>query len=237
MTARSSGFTSTANCAGIATDQAGPIDYPPKTWLALGVYKDDNEHHTMNGQMQDAAIFNVVDARPGRRTLPRPQARLPRDGRDAAGRHRLADVSCATTSAPAPPEPLKLPLHLAWTHQTRFPAEPGLARRSQERLLAQQVRLEERVTYDRAFHLVSVGDRVYFGSSADDAVFCLDAETGRTLWSYVTEGPVRLAPTIADDQVLFGSDDGFVYCLEARKTARSRWKKLLAPSPAAHPGQ
>ena len=95
--------------------------------------------------------------------------------------------------------------------------------------------MPERVVFDRAFHVVGVGDRVYFGSSAEDHVVCLDADTGRAVWSFTTEGPVRLAPTVAGNRVLFGSDDGHVYCVGAADGAL-QWKQRVAPTPRRIPG-
>jgi outer membrane protein assembly factor BamB len=69
------------------------------------------------------------------------------------------------------------------------------------------------VTYDRAFGVVGTGDIVYFGSSADDKIYALDAITGQVRWTFFTEGPVRLAPVVVDGRVYFGCDDGYVYCL------------------------
>jgi len=76
--------------------------------------------------------------------------------------------------------------------------------------------LSDMRSYDAAFGLVAVDDAVYFGSSVDDAVRCLDAGTGKERWRYVTDGPVRMAPTCAGDRLFFGSDDGHVYCANAR---------------------
>jgi outer membrane protein assembly factor BamB len=50
-------------------------------------------------------------------------------------------------------------------------------------------------------------------------VVCLDASSGRKLWSFRTEGPVRLAPTVDEGRVLFGSDDGAAYCVKAEDGA------------------
>jgi len=92
-----------------------------------------------------------------------------------------------------------------------------------------------RVTYDWAFHVVSVGDSVYFSSSADDKVYCLDASTGRERWGFFTEGPVRLAPTVWNGKVYFGSDDGYVYCLKA-KDGELIWRYKAAPEERRIPG-
>ena len=84
--------------------------------------------------------------------------------------------------------------------------------------------------YDPVFHPIAVGDSVYFGSSADDSVYCLDAKTGRPRWVFTTDGPVRIAPAWVDGRLYFGSDDGYAYCLDAN-SGRLVWK--YTPSPDA----
>ena len=69
--------------------------------------------------------------------------------------------------------------------------------------------------YDRTFHVIVVGDSLYFGSSGDDSVYCLDARSGQTNWTFCTDGPVRIAPSFAGGKLYFGSDDGRAYCLNA----------------------
>ncbi len=95
--------------------------------------------------------------------------------------------------------------------------------------------MKPRQIFDRAFHAVVAQGRVYFGSSADDKVYCLDAKTGREIWSFYTEGPVRLAPTIADGRAYFGSDDGYVYCLDAA-TGQLGWQVRATPKDHRIPG-
>ena len=69
--------------------------------------------------------------------------------------------------------------------------------------------------YDPCFHVVVAGGRLFFGSSADDSVHCLDAGSGEEQWTFTTDGPVRIAPTIAEGRAYFGSDDGRAYCVNA----------------------
>ena len=89
--------------------------------------------------------------------------------------------------------------------------------------------LKNRQVFDRAFQVAIVEGRVYFGSSVDDKVYCLDASTGKSKWTFFTEGPVRLAPTVVDKRVFVGSDDGFVYCLDA-DSGKLIWKKHPGPA-------
>ncbi len=133
-------------------------------------------------------------------------------------------------------EDLSVPLKLDWVYQSRYapePAWPDPAERDWMR--APDDLLKPRVIYDRALHVVSAGDKVYFGSSVDDKVYCLNAKTGREVWSYFTEGPVRLAPTVYDGKVYVGSDDGFVYCLGA-KNGSLKWKYKAVDQEIRIPG-
>ncbi len=84
-------------------------------------------------------------------------------------------------------------------------------------------RLSAAVTYDRAYHTVIVQGCLVYGSSASDAIVCLDAASGRPRWRFSTEGPVRLAPTIAYGRVYAGCDDGVLYCLDL-KSGKQQWK-------------
>ena len=135
-------------------------------------------------------------------------------------RHDLARTGCTNES-------LGAPLVLRWvytsTHEPR-PAWSGPGTRPREGFL-----LHNRVDFDDAFHVVVAGDRLYFGSSADDKVYTLSATTGEELWSFFTGGPIRLAPTLWDGRLFVGSDDGFVYCLKA-DTGELVWKVRGGPA-------
>ena len=82
-----------------------------------------------------------------------------------------------TWRSPGTPQP-------AWSGPAKWDAYAGLRG------------LKSMRNYDPVFHLIAVGDRVWFGSSVDDAVHCLDARSGRELWVYHTDGPVRHASHI-----------------------------------------
>ncbi|MEO8269305.1 MAG: PQQ-binding-like beta-propeller repeat protein [Aureliella sp.] len=50
------------------------------------------------------------------------------------------------------------------------------------------------MTYDRLFEPIVLDGRMFVGFNDRDKLLALDANTGRELWSFVTEGPVRLPP-------------------------------------------
>jgi len=85
-----------------------------------------------------------------------------------------------------------------------------------------------RVHFDDVFQPVAAGDAVFFGSSANNKVYCLDAATGQIRWTTITGGPVRLAPMVVDGRVYVGSDDGYAYCLDAADGSVV-WKVCGAP--------
>jgi len=112
-------------------------------------------------------------------------------------------------------EHLKLPLNEVWVFESRHEPRPAWPAPAKQDFWHELRGLRPVVTYDRAFHAVAAGGAVYFGSTADDKVYCLDAVTGDVRWAFYAEGPVRLAPTVADGRAYFTSDDGRAYCLRA----------------------
>jgi len=82
--------------------------------------------------------------------------------------------------------------------------------------------------FDDVFQPVIEGDAVFFGSSGNHKVYCLDAGTGAIRWTKITGGPVRLAPALVEGRVYVASDDGLVYCLDARQ-GQEIWKLRAAP--------
>ena len=117
-------------------------------------------------------------------------------------------------------ERLTPPLAEQWVYRAAQRPQPAWPER---------VVYPERVGFDRAYHVVAATGRVYFGSSSQDQVTCLDAATGGERWRTLVGGPVRLAPTLWQDRVLAGSEDGRVYCLD-RDDGRVRWTFRGAPS-------
>jgi len=127
-------------------------------------------------------------------------------------------------------EELALPLkpERVWVHEAAQP--PRAATRespAQQDFWHSRYTLQPKMTHDRAFHPVIVGDSVFVGSFANDKVYCLDQATGQVRWSFFTEGPVRMAPAVEGGRVFVGSDDGRIYCLEA-SDGSLLWSRLVA---------
>ncbi len=71
----------------------------------------------------------------------------------------------------------------------------------------------------RASAPVIVGDRVYVADVDAHAVCALSAVDGKVQWRYTAGGRVDTPPTWHAGRLLFGSHDGWVYCLRAKDGA------------------
>lgn len=132
-------------------------------------------------------------------------------------------------------EHLKTPLHLQWAYAAKHLPRPAWPSPALTDYWHREANLKPRVIFDRTNHVVTNKGLLYFASSADDKVYCLDAKTGIEKWSFFTGGPVRIAPALYRDRVYFGSDDGHVYCLDARSGA-TKWIINPAASERLLPG-
>ncbi|HEX2975816.1 MAG TPA: PQQ-binding-like beta-propeller repeat protein, partial [Bacteroidales bacterium] len=83
--------------------------------------------------------------------------------------------------------------------------------------------------FDRVFEPIVAGGKLYIGFNDQDKVAAFDLNTGKELWHFFTDGPVRLPLAANNGKVYFTGDDGYCYCLDADKGTLI-WKKLLAPS-------
>lgn len=99
------------------------------------------------------------------------------------------------------PTTLPAELHLQWVREmaTPRPAFPH----------------EIRLLYDLSYEPVVLGKAMFVPSMVTDSVTALSTETGKVLWRFFTEGPVRFAPVAWKDRVYVVSDDGHLYCVGA----------------------
>ena len=124
-------------------------------------------------------------------------------------------------------EDLPLPLSEQWVYAARGPVVTAWPNPQGVPVEGQ---LETpRVRFDDAYHVAAADGAVYFGSSCDNKIYCLDAATGRERWSFFTEGAIRLAPTVQEGRVYVASDDGLIYCLDAAE-GKLVWAFAAAPT-------
>jgi outer membrane protein assembly factor BamB len=75
---------------------------------------------------------------------------------------------------------------------------------------------------------VVVGDRVFAALTDEHHVVCLDARYGKKLWEFAAGGRIDSPPTWHNGTVLFGSADGWVYCVRASDGVLA-WRFRAAP--------
>ncbi len=76
---------------------------------------------------------------------------------------------------------------------------------------------------------VVAGGRLFVAQVDRHAVQALDAGSGARLWSFVAGGRIDSPPTYDRGRLLFGSADGYVYCLRAADGALA-WRFRAAPA-------
>lgn len=112
-------------------------------------------------------------------------------------------------------EVLPAKLDLIWTRELT-PAKPAWPN-------------EARLHFDASYEPIVVGGRMIVGSPNDGSVTAYSTGTGRKLWKLYTDGPVRLAAVAWRGKIYFGSDDGYLYCVDAAKGSLL-WKVRGAPN-------
>ncbi|MEK6249117.1 MAG: PQQ-binding-like beta-propeller repeat protein, partial [Planctomycetales bacterium] len=199
-----------------ATDPSGGIRYPKATSLQLGTFRDQAKSNQLEGQIESLSIWDrALSTSEIRRRFDDRKSQFPgvlpidfkTEDWPTYGRDNWR-------SAHANAE-LKLPLQLRWRRTMLHPPQPTWPPPAKQDFWHGQKNLQPRVSHDRCFHPVCVGDQVFIGSSSDDQLRCLDADTGKLIWDFFAEAPIRIAPTVVENKVLFGSDDGYVYCLNS----------------------
>jgi len=88
--------------------------------------------------------------------------------------------------------------------------------------------IHTRMTFDYTYQPVISKGILYIGNSNDNQVYAINTKTGKKVWTYYTDGPVRFAPAIYRNKLYAVSDDGYIYCLSAKKGTLI-WKKYGGP--------
>ena len=211
--------------------QRGAVLQPDQLFYTIGAYRDENDFFPFSGKLAGISIWHrelnqkEISARFAERkdAFPGLENSAPaRPGKDDEWATWMSDnLRSGRTPGSVNLHPSGRPLWVYYPAKRPAPAWPGTAQSDHWRRRAGPE--TPKVTFDWVHDVVVAEGRLFFASSADDGVRCLDAKSGRLLWTFSAGGPVRLAPTVADGHVFFGSDDGAIYCLEATD-GTLRWK-------------
>ncbi len=115
-----------------------------------------------------------------------------------------------------------------WTYIPRQKPARGRYIRERENTLGPLKIRNQTVTNDYAFAPVISEGKVYFASSSEETLFCLDLLTGKTLWEFTAQGSIRFAPAVSGSLVLVGSDDGHMYAVD-KHNGKMVWVYDAAP--------
>jgi outer membrane protein assembly factor BamB len=74
---------------------------------------------------------------------------------------------------------------------------------------------QPKMRFDAAYEPIVWKQQLIIGSSIDGSVTSYDTATGKEVWRFFTDGPVRFAPVAWQGRIYVVSDDGYLYCLRA----------------------
>lgn len=131
-------------------------------------------------------------------------------------------------------EPFPEGLKEAWRRESAHPPRHAWPRNFRENAYS-GAQIRTVLNFDHAYQPVAADGLVLWGTSSDHKVYCVDADSGETVWTWFAEGPIRFSPTIVEGRVFVGSDGGEVSCLELA-TGRLIWSVLAGPEDARIPG-
>lgn len=88
---------------------------------------------------------------------------------------------------------------------------------------------DNRLQFDAGYEPVVVGQTLLLTSSLSNSLTAYDTRTGKEIWKFCTNGPIRFAPAVEGESVCVGSDDGCLYCVDLH-SGELRWKHRAVPN-------
>jgi len=120
------------------------------------------------------------------------------------------------------------PLTKAWSHSGGTPQQAWTGPAKWDSYSTNSG-LQSMRNFDPCYYTTISGGKVFYGSSADNAVHCINLSTGKNEWKFFTNSAVRMPPSIANGKAYIGSDDGYAYALNTAD-GKLLWKTSAAPS-------
>lgn len=120
-------------------------------------------------------------------------------------------------------EKLSYPLTMLWARHLRTPKSAWHEN-------------QETLQFDSSYEPIVIGKLIIVPSMVSDSVTAYETQTGKEVWRFYSDGPVRFAPVAHHGKVYFGSDDGWLYCLDGN-TGRCLWKFFVGPVRPVHDGK
>ena len=124
-------------------------------------------------------------------------------------------------------ESLKFPLKKAWTHEAPAPEQAWTGPAKWDAFSGNSG-LQSLRNFDPCYYVTGCDNLVFYGSSADNGIHCINAISGKEKWVYFTDSAVRQPPALHNGLAIAGSDDGYVYAIRI-KDGSLAWKSLAAP--------
>ena len=88
---------------------------------------------------------------------------------------------------------------------------------------------QAKLQFDACYEPIVLGRRLFVASPLDGSVTAYDTASGDELWRFDADGPVRFAPIAWRERLYFGSDDGYLYCLQVDDGSLV-WRRRGGPS-------
>ena len=89
--------------------------------------------------------------------------------------------------------------------------------------------VRHRLDFDASYEPVVMSKLLFLASPNNGSVTAYKTESGEEIWKFYTEGPVRCAPAGWQGKIYVGSDDGYLYCLDAN-SGKQIWRSRGAPA-------
>lgn len=126
------------------------------------------------------------------------------------------DNACGTRCAAAADWPMwRCDAHRSGASAAELPARLSLAWSLALPALQPAWPDQAKMQLDSVYEPIVLGQRLFVGSSYDDSLTAYDTRSGRELWRFHANGPIRFAPVAWGERVCVASDDGYLYCLKA----------------------